>query len=96
MAGMSVDSGGLWDAAVDVMLAVGHAREGRSRYGDKPALFAGSREIAHLEQDGAIDLRIRRAGWGAGQTGIRRRSRRTARPWATGLDRAAPQPRIRP
>jgi hypothetical protein len=63
MAGMSVDSGGLWDAVVDVMLAAGHVREGRSRYGDKPALFAGSREIAHLEQDGAIDLRITRAGW---------------------------------
>jgi hypothetical protein len=63
MAGMSVDSGGLWDAVVDVMLAAGRVREGRSRYGDKPALFAGSREIAHLEQDGAIDLRITRAGW---------------------------------
>jgi Family of unknown function (DUF5519) len=61
--GVSVDSGGLWDAVVDVMLAAGHVREGRSRYGDKPALFAGSREIAHLEQDGAIDLRITRAGW---------------------------------
>jgi hypothetical protein len=63
MAGMSVDSGSLWDAIVDVMLAAGRVREGRSRYGDKPALFAGSREIAHLEQDGAIDLRITRAGW---------------------------------
>jgi hypothetical protein len=63
MAGMSEDSGGLWDAIVDVMLAAGQVREGRSRYGDKPALFAGSREIAHLEQDGAIDLRITRAGW---------------------------------
>jgi Family of unknown function (DUF5519) len=63
ISGMSVDSGGLWDAIVDVMLAAGHVREGRSRYGDKPALFAGSREIAHLELDGAIDLRITRAGW---------------------------------
>ena len=45
IAGMSVDSGGLWDAVVDVMLAAGHAREGRSRYGDKSALFAGSRKI---------------------------------------------------
>jgi hypothetical protein len=62
MAGMSVASGGLWGAVVDVMLAAGHVREGRSRYGDKPALFAGSREIAHLEQGGAIDLRITRAG----------------------------------
>src|ERR1700735_4561333 len=63
ISGMGVDSGGLWDAIVDVMLAAGHVREGRSRYGDKPPLSAGSREIAHLEQDGAIDLRITRAGW---------------------------------
>ena len=62
MAGMNVDSDGVWDAFVDVMLA-GHVREARSRYGDKPALFAGSREIAHLEADGAIDVRITRAGW---------------------------------
>ena len=63
MAGMNVDSDGVWDAFVDVMLAAGHVREARSRYGDKPALFAGSREIAHLEADGAIDVRITRAGW---------------------------------
>jgi Family of unknown function (DUF5519) len=63
MAGMSVDSEGLWDAFVDAMLATGHVQEGRSRYGHKPALFAGSREIAHLESDGAIDVRITRAGW---------------------------------
>ena len=58
-----MDPGGLWDAFVDTMLATGHAREGRSRYGDKPALFAGRREIAHLEADGVIDLRITREGW---------------------------------
>src|ERR1700722_16603042 len=63
MAGMSVDSDGLWDAFVDVMLVAGHMQEGRSRYGDKPALFAGGREIAHLEPDGAVDVRITRAGW---------------------------------
>jgi hypothetical protein len=45
---MSLDPAALWDAFVDAMLAAGHAREGRSRYGDKPALFAGRREIAHL------------------------------------------------
>jgi hypothetical protein len=61
VAGMGPDD--IWDAFVDAMLAAGHAREGRSRYGDKPALFAGRREIAHLEPDGAIDLRITRAGW---------------------------------
>jgi Family of unknown function (DUF5519) len=63
MAGMSLEPDGIWDAFVDAMLAGGQAREGRSRYGDKPALFAGHREIAHLEPDGAIDLRITRAGW---------------------------------
>jgi Family of unknown function (DUF5519) len=52
-----------WDQFVAVMLAAGPARERASRYGDKPALFAGSREIAHLEGPGVIDLRITRAGW---------------------------------
>jgi len=53
----------LWDAFVTVMLAAGLVRERGSRYGDKPALFAGNREIAHLEAPGVIDLRITRAGW---------------------------------
>ena len=62
---MSHDAPGrLWDAFAGAMLAAGHAREGRSRYAGKPALFAGSREIAHLEADGSIDLRVTRAGWG--------------------------------
>jgi len=60
---MGTEPAGMWDAFVDAMLATGHAREGRSRYGDKPALFAGRREIAHLEADGVIDLRITRTGW---------------------------------
>ena len=45
------------------MLANGHATEGRSRYSGKSALFTGSREIAHLEAPGVIDLRITRTGW---------------------------------
>ncbi len=45
------------------MMAAGPVAERRSRYGDKPALFCASREIAHLEAPGAIDLRITRAGW---------------------------------
>lgn len=53
----------LWDAFVTAMLAAGAVRERSSRYGDKPALFAGRREIAHLEAPGVIDLRITRAGW---------------------------------
>jgi Family of unknown function (DUF5519) len=52
-----------WEAFVTAMLAAGPALERRSRYGDKPALLAGSREIAHLEAPGVIDLRITRAGW---------------------------------
>jgi len=53
----------LWDAFVLLMLASGPAQERDSRYGDKPALVAGSREIAHLEAPGVIDLRITRDGW---------------------------------
>lgn len=61
---MSGDQGDvLWEAFVVAMLATGPAVERRSRYGDKPALFIASREIAHLEVPGVIDLRITRAGW---------------------------------
>ena len=52
-----------WEAFVTTMLANGHAIEGRSRYSDKSALFTGSREIAHLEAPGVIDLWITRTGW---------------------------------
>jgi hypothetical protein len=53
----------LWQAFVAAVLDAGPAVERRSRYGDKPALFTASREIAHLEAPGVIDLRITRAGW---------------------------------
>jgi hypothetical protein len=53
----------LWDAFVLLMLTAGAAQERDSRYGDKPALVAGHREIAHLEAPGVIDLRITRDGW---------------------------------
>ena len=53
----------LWDQFVIVMLAAGPVQEGVSHDGDKPALFAGRREVAHLEAPGVIDLRITRAGW---------------------------------
>lgn len=52
----------LWEAFVVAMLAAGPALERRSRYGDA-ALFTASREIAHLEAPGVIDLRITYAGW---------------------------------
>jgi hypothetical protein len=61
---MSSDPGDvLWEAFVVAMLAMGPAVERRSRYGDKPALCTASREIAHLEAHGVIDVRITRAGW---------------------------------
>lgn len=61
---MSDDRGdALWEAFVIAMLAAGPVVERRSRYGDKPALFTASREIAHLEAPGMIDLRITRPGW---------------------------------
>ncbi len=64
IAGMADDQGdALWDRFVTAMLAAGPAQERPSRYGDKPALFAGNREIAHLEAPGVIDMRITRAGW---------------------------------
>ena len=53
----------LWDAFVADMAATGKARERRSRYGDKPAVYVDSREVAHLEAPGIIDLRITRQGW---------------------------------
>ena len=53
----------LWDAVVATMLPLGPVDERRSRYGDKPALVVGSREIAHLEAPGIVDLRITQAGW---------------------------------
>jgi len=53
----------LWEAFVIAMLAAGPVAERRSRYGDKPAVFTASREIAHMEAPGVIDLRITRAGW---------------------------------
>ena len=63
MASMPGDQAIVWDAFVAAMLAACPAQERSSRYGDKLALFAGGREIAHLEAPGVIDLRITRAGW---------------------------------
>jgi hypothetical protein len=52
-----------WDAFVDAVLSIAPATERRSRYGDKPALWIGGREVAHREAEGVIDLRITRTGW---------------------------------
>jgi Luciferase len=61
---MTADEGDpLWDQFVTLMLDAGPVHEHGSRYADKPALFAGRREIAHLEAPGIIDLRITRGGW---------------------------------
>jgi hypothetical protein len=62
---MSDDHGDVvWEAFATAMLAAGPVAERRSRYGDKPALFTASREIAHMEMAGVIGLRITRAAWG--------------------------------
>jgi hypothetical protein len=53
----------MWDAFVDSVLSIGPAAERRSRYGAKRALWIASREIAHQEAAGVIDLRITRTGW---------------------------------
>jgi hypothetical protein len=53
----------IWDAFVDLVLTVGAVEEYRSRYGDKPAIRLGKREIAHSEAPGCIDIRITRTGW---------------------------------
>jgi hypothetical protein len=56
-------SDGIWDAFVDLVLTVGVVEECRSRYGSKPAIRLGAREIAHSEAPGCIDIRITRDGW---------------------------------
>lgn len=53
----------MWEAFVNAMLAFGPGDERRSRYGDKPALYVHSREVAHLEGPGLVDLRLTAAGW---------------------------------
>ncbi len=54
----------VWDAVVELMLPLGPVHEQRSRYGDKPALaVTATREIAHLEGPGVVDVRITRACW---------------------------------
>src|ERR1700722_7035895 len=69
MAGMSVDSDGLWDAFVDVMLVAGHMQEGRSRYGDKPALLPGGRETPPLGAEGGRAGRTTGGGWARARQG---------------------------
>jgi hypothetical protein len=53
----------IWHAFVGAMLELGHAEERRSRYADKPAVFVLTREIAHREGPGLIDLRMTAQGW---------------------------------
>ena len=50
-------------AFVDVVPAAGTPGKDGPGTGTEPALFAGHREIAHLEPGGGIDLRVTRAGW---------------------------------
>jgi hypothetical protein len=62
--GTDTDAGdAIWDAVVEALLSVGPAREQASRYGNKPAVMLGRREVAHYEGGGVVDLRITAAGW---------------------------------
>lgn len=53
----------IWEAFVEALLPLGAVEERPSRYADKPALVLRTREIAHSEASGVIDLRITQAGW---------------------------------
>lgn len=53
----------IWEAFVELILPMGALHEQRSRFGAKPAIYLNSREIAHREAAGQIDLRITRAAW---------------------------------
>lgn len=53
----------VWEAFVELILQMGAVREQPSRYGAKPAVYLNSREIAHSEAPGLIDLRITRPAW---------------------------------
>jgi hypothetical protein len=76
----------VWDAFVDAMLALGATGESGSRYGDKPALVLETREIAHREGPGLIDLRLTRQGWADVRAVFARRSAGPPRPWPQRLD----------
>lgn len=53
----------LGEAFLDIVLPLGPIHEHRSRFADKPAVFLGSREIAHCEPSGHLDLRITKKAW---------------------------------
>lgn len=53
----------VWEAFVELILPMGPVHERTSRYGDKPAICLGRREIAHREAPGVIDLRITTKAW---------------------------------
>lgn len=57
------DADPVWEAFVKLILPMGAVREQASRYGAKPAICLNSREIAHSEAPGLIDLRITRPEW---------------------------------
>jgi hypothetical protein len=55
------------------------AEEGSSTFGERPALFVDGKEIAHLDEDGTVDIRLTRgeirARRGALKAGPARRPR---------------------
>jgi hypothetical protein len=46
------------DELLDTLLTIEGVEERKSRFSERPALFVRDREIAHLEQDGVVDIRL--------------------------------------
>jgi hypothetical protein len=46
------------DELLETLLTIEGVEERKSRFSDRPALFVRAREIAHLESDGLVDIRL--------------------------------------
>lgn len=59
----SLSPDAVWQAFVELILPMGPVHERTSRYGNKPAICLGRREIAHRQASGVINLRITTKAW---------------------------------
>ncbi len=50
----------IWKRVVDDLRRLPGVEEGRSQFGDFPALWVDGREFLHLHGDGAVDVRLTR------------------------------------